>query len=73
MTLLPRNFPGSPYQAEPEEAIISSVTYPIDQFTDQVFIRVRARQMSFKISSDGLGVQWQLGAPRLDSKADGRR
>ena len=73
MTLLPRNFPGSPYQAEPEEAIVSTTTYPIDQFTDQVFIRVRARQMSFKISSDGLGVQWQLGAPRLDSKPDGRR
>jgi hypothetical protein len=38
-----------------------------------VFMRARARQMAFKIRSEALGVQWQLGAPRLDAREDGRR
>jgi hypothetical protein len=38
-----------------------------------VFIRARARQMGFKIQSTALGVQWQLGAPRLDGRPDGKR
>ena len=45
----------------------------IDQYTNQVFIRARGRQMSFKISSDTLGTQWQLGDTRVDAKPDGMR
>ena len=45
----------------------------IDQYTDQVFIRARGRQMSFKISSNTLGTQWQLGDTRVDAKPDGLR
>jgi hypothetical protein len=45
----------------------------VDQYTDQVFMRARARQMAFKIQSETFGVQWQLGAPRLDTREDGRR
>jgi hypothetical protein len=29
--------------------------------------------MALKIRSENLGVQWQLGAPRLDARPDGRR
>jgi len=42
-------------------------------YTDQVFVRARARQMGFKIYSDELGVAWQLGDTRLDARPDGRR
>jgi len=45
----------------------------VDQYTEQVFVRARARQMALKIMSDALGVQWQLGAPRLDAREDGTR
>lgn len=48
-------------------------TIPIEEFTGQVFIRVRGRQLAMKIESTELGVQWQLGAPRIDIRADGRR
>jgi hypothetical protein len=48
-------------------------TVPIEEFTGQVFIRVRGRQLAMKIESTALGVQWQLGAPRIDIRADGRR
>ena len=42
-------------------------------YTGQVFIRARGRQMALKISSTALGVQWQLGAPRLEVRPDGKR
>ena len=45
----------------------------IDQYTNQVYVRARGRQMNFKIESDGIGVQWQLGMPRVDARPDGRR
>jgi hypothetical protein len=45
----------------------------VDEFTGQVYIRVRGRQMQMKITSNTLGTQWQLGAPRVDIRADGRR
>jgi hypothetical protein len=48
-------------------------TAPIEEFTGQVYIRVRGRQMILQIDCDRLGTQWQLGSPRLDIKQDGRR
>ena len=68
----PRNFPGNGFSADPADAQ-RVIETSINQYTDQVFIRARARQMALKVSSDQLGVQWQLGAPRLDARPDGRR
>ena len=45
----------------------------VDEFTGQLYIRIRGRQMQMKITSNTLGTQWQLGAPRIDIRADGRR
>jgi len=45
----------------------------VDEFTGQLYIRVRGRQMQMKITSNTLGTQWQLGAPRIDLRPDGRR
>jgi hypothetical protein len=70
MTLKPRNFPGSEYDSEPDLPVIETT---VDRYTNQVFIRARARQMGFRISSDALDVQWQLGTPRLEGRSDGRR
>jgi len=50
-----------------------NTTYTIETYTGQVYTRLRGRQMSFKISSTALGVTWQLGAPRIDIRQDGRR
>jgi hypothetical protein len=70
MTLKPRNFPGSEYDSEPDLPVIETT---VDRYTNQVFIRARARQMGFRISSNTLGVQWQLGTPRLEGRSDGKR
>ena len=53
--------------------VVRSATVPVEQYTGQVNIRVRGRQMSIKASSDQLGVQWQMGSPRLDIRPDGRK
>ena len=59
---------------ENAKALITGIApIEIDEFTGQVFIRVRGRQMSMKITSNQLGTQWQLGSPRIDTRPDGRR
>ena len=72
VAIRPRNFPGSQYQGDPSDTQ-NVIETAANIYTDQVFIRARARQMAFKIASDQLGVQWQLGSPRLDVRPDGRR
>lgn len=45
----------------------------VDEFTGQVYIRIRGRQMQMQITSNQIGTQWQLGSPRIDIRPDGRR
>ena len=73
MSLKSRDFPGAAYSTTNSPPIIRTSTVPVEQFTNQVFLRTRARQMAFEIRSTDLGVQWQLGTPRFDSRPDGRR
>jgi len=84
MYLLPLQNSGSGYN-DPVESGNQSVggvsyanvdrvgTYTVDQFTGQIYTRVRGRQMSLKILSNQIGTTWQLGAPRIDIRPDGRR
>jgi hypothetical protein len=44
-----------------------------EEYTGIIYTRARGRQMIFKIASDQIGTTWQLGAPRIDIKPDGRR
>jgi hypothetical protein len=75
----PRQFPGTNYGTADNPSVISTQnyigvpTYDVQEFTEQVFVRIRGRQMAFKISSTTVGVAWQLGAPRIDVRPDGRR
>lgn len=78
-TVLPRANSGAPYGNSNNPDVVSTQnyqntrTYAIQEFTQQVYVRIRGRQMAFKVSSDELGVQWQLGVPRIDIRPDGRR
>jgi hypothetical protein len=78
MTLIPLINSGSGYKNPRSTAGTSSAgiqriaSVPVEEFTGQVYIRVRGRQMIFKVDSNQLGTTWQLGAPRLDIKSDGR-
>ena len=72
-----RNFPGAVSEDEnvsgesTSNQVITSVS--VNQYTNQIFVRARGRQMNFRIGSDTVGTQWQLGMPRLDARPDGRR
>jgi hypothetical protein len=72
LTIRPRNFPGSTFSADAADTQ-RVIETSVGVYTDQVFVRARARQMALKVRSENLGVQWQLGAPRLDARPDGRR
>jgi len=78
-TVRPRAFPGSNYGSADIRSVASSQSfasanvYNVQLFTEQIYVRIRGRQMAFKISSSTLGVQWQLGVPRIEVRPDGRR
>jgi len=65
---------GSGVTSTVSQPVAKSNTYVItEQFTGQIFTRMRGRQMIFKISSNQVNTCWQLGAPRIDIRPDGRR
>jgi len=70
MYIKPRNFPGNVYTNTESQPVIET---SVDVYTEQIFMRARARQMAIEIASTDLNVQWQLGSPRLDGRPDGRR
>jgi hypothetical protein len=79
MELLPLQSSGSGYNTPRSQggvngaAVARSAVVPVEEFTDQIYTRVRGRQLSIKLESGDVGVTWQLGAPRLDIRPDGRR
>lgn len=79
MTLYPLQNSGSGYNNPASvggtnfASVTRTATIPVEQFTGQVYTRVRGRQLAMKIESNQLGATWQLGAPRIDIKQDGRR
>ena len=74
MTLYPMQNSGSGTGNVGTASVTKGATYNItEEYTGIIYTRVRGRQLIFKISSDQIGTTWQLGAPRLDIKPDGRR
>ena len=79
MTLLPLANSGSGYNSPTSQggsnsrAITRTAVLPVEEYTGQIYTRVRGRQLAIKVESDGEGVTWQLGAPRIDMRPDGRR
>jgi hypothetical protein len=79
MTLIPMQNSGSGYNdpisvgGNSNATVVRTATVPIEEFTGQVYVRVRGRQMIMKVENNQLGCAWQLGSPRIDIKQDGRR
>jgi hypothetical protein len=72
-TLQTRNYPGGPYLQTSTDAVTRTATVPVEQFTNQVNLRLRGRSFALKIASSDMGVAWRLGSPRVDIRPDGRR
>ena len=74
MTLYGLTNSGSGTTSSADGAVVKGSTYVItEEFTGQIFTRMRGRQMIFKIGSNQINTTWQLGAPRIDIRPDGRR
>lgn len=79
LTLIPMQNSGSGFNnpqsvgGSSSAGVTRTATIPIEQFTGQVYTRVRGRQIILKFESNALGTTWQLGSPRIDIRPDGRR
>lgn len=79
ITLKARNYPGqgvaglSSMQNTESTITGSEVSTQVYNYTQEVWVRIRGRQLVFRVESDQLGIKWQLGSPRLQIQSDGRR
>ena len=79
MSIDTKNFPGSSAtttSVSPSNSALNTTvenSSTIDEFTEQVHVRARGRQLTLKINSTTAGVAWQLGTPRAEIRPDGRR
>jgi hypothetical protein len=80
LTLNPRPYPGAAYTAAPNNPVnqlqappAAPAIYPVEQYTNVLYTRVRGRQISFRVESSRVGTTWQLGLMRFDIRPDGRR
>jgi hypothetical protein len=72
-TLKARNFPGGAYFATDSDPVVKTASHPVEQFTNQLFTRLRGRSISLRIESNQTGTAWRLGDPRVDLRTDGRK
>jgi hypothetical protein len=68
-----RNFPGGAYLQSDTSNVVQTSTTPVEQFTDQAFVRLRGRSFALKVESSTAGTQWRLGTPRVEVRPDGAR
>ena len=75
LTVKVRQNSGSAYTvgSTDSQTVTRTATYPVEQYTGQVYTRVRGRQMAFRMASTDLGVFWQMGMMRIDVRPDGKR
>lgn len=70
-----RDFPGQSSFTHTDAAATnaSQVSLQVYNYTKDIWVRLRGRQVAVRIGSDGLGVQWQSGVSRLEIQPDGRK
>jgi len=73
LSVYPRRNSGSNYDAAADPTVTRTATYPVEQYTGQVYTRLRGRQMKMRVDSNNTGVAWQLGTPRVDIRQSGRK
>jgi len=78
-SLRPKQNPGSGFGRTNSPSVSSAQSYSgqsthnVQEFTEIIYTRIRAREMSFRVESDSLGTQWQLGTPKMEMRPDGRK
>lgn len=73
LTVKTANFPGADFSQSNSRDVIRTASYPVEQYTNQLYVRLRGRSFTFRVESSALGVAWRFGMARLDVRTDGRR
>jgi hypothetical protein len=73
ITLTAQNFPGGAFFGDQSNPVARTAAFPIEQFTQQNFLRLRGRAVALRIESNQVGTAWRLGSPRIEVRTDGRR
>jgi len=73
LTVTAKKFPGQATQSTDARVVSKSVTATVDQYTNNVWARLRGRSMRIKVSSDAVGVCWLIGNIRLNVRLDGKQ
>ena len=73
MTLQTRNYPGGQYLQTNSKTVSKTASVPVEQWTNEVNMRLRGRSFAFKIETTDTGVGWRLGSPRVEVQPDGMR
>ena len=73
VTIKARDFPGSGVDDTDDGTVSRTVSSPVEEFTNQLHMRVRGRSFKFRFESNASDTRWRLGTPRADIRTDGRR
>jgi hypothetical protein len=72
-TVKARNFPGEDFGNTAAGTAARTSVSPVEEFTNQLDLRIRGRSFALRVESDALESKWKLGSPRVDIRQDGRR
>lgn len=68
-----RNFPGGAYLQDDSGTVVKTASVPVEQYTNELYVRLRGRSLALRVESNASGVGWRFGSPRIDIRPDGRR
>ena len=72
-TVKARNNPGADFNNTQAGTSTRTQSTPVEEYTEQLDLRVRGRSFALRVESNALGSKWKLGSPRVDIRQDGRR
>lgn len=72
-TLKARQNPGAGFDNTGSGTSTRTQATPVEEYTEQLDVRVRGRSFALRVESSALGSKWKLGSPRIDIRQDGRR
>ena len=73
LTIQSKKYPGQYTQTTDARTVGVSTTSIVDEYTKQVWVRLRGRQMNVRVDSNALGVCWLLGSIRVNIRPDGKQ